>query len=354
MSVLASAIVAAGTVVAQPVGIGSPNWNTLPPAERQVLAPLAPEWDKLDAQRKQKWRGIAQRYPNMSAEQQQRLRQQMSTWSQLSPAERQSAREQYKSLRSLPPEKKEAVRRQWEQYQNLPPEKKQELATRPPPSGPPQSRAARPPATMPPPPPPPNSALPPRRRSRIRLPDEVHLTPGAEPAPLARRYAALGYEGLLLSAIVLVVGFLTLPAMPAAGPGGVLAVPPLSARVLAGCLVFGAAGLYFAWSWTGGRRTLPMKTWRLALIRADGRSVDARTAVIRYFGAWIGPVASLAAHAALQPANLGAHAAWLVAVGYVWPIVDPDRQFLHDRIAGTRIVMATPDPSSASPTPRPR
>jgi uncharacterized RDD family membrane protein YckC len=168
-----------------------------------------------------------------------------------------------------------------------------------------------------------------------------------------RRYAALSYEGLLLAAVVLVIGFLTLPAVPAGSARG-LVLPPLPARVLSACLVFGVAGLYFTWSWTGGRRTLPMKTWHLALVRADGRAVDARTAVIRYLGAWIGPVASLAAHAALQPANLGAQAAWLVAIGYLWPIVDPDRQFLHDRIAGTRIVMATPDPSSASPAPRPR
>ena len=87
-----------------------------------------------------------------------------------------------------------------------------------------------------------------------------------------------------------------------------------------------------------------MKTWRLALVRADGGAVDARTAVVRYVAAWIGPAASLVAYAALQPANLGAHAAWLVAIGYLWPLVDPDRQFLHDRIAGTRIVMASPDP----------
>ncbi|MET0682381.1 MAG: RDD family protein [Casimicrobiaceae bacterium] len=182
-----------------------------------------------------------------------------------------------------------------------------------------------------------------------------HLGPFiAQRAPLLRRYAALGYEGLLLAAVVLVVGFLTLPATRAGSPGGVLALPPLSGRVLSACLVFGAAGLYFTWSWTAGRRTLPMKTWRLMLIRADGRNVDGRTAVIRYFGAWIGPVAALAAHAALQPSSLGAHAAWLAALGYLWPIVDPDRQFLHDRIAGTRIVMAPPDPVSAAPAPRPR
>jgi uncharacterized RDD family membrane protein YckC len=175
-----------------------------------------------------------------------------------------------------------------------------------------------------------------------------------EPAPLARRYAALGYEGLLLAAIVLFVGFLTLPALPAGGAAGKLVLPPLPTRVLAACLTFGAAGLYFTWSWTGGRRTLPMKTWRLALVRADGRTVDARTAVIRYLAAWIGPAVSLAAHAALQPLNAGAYAAWFVAIGYLWPLVDRDRRFLHDRIARTRIVMASPDRASASRAPRPR
>ena len=174
-------------------------------------------------------------------------------------------------------------------------------------------------------------------------------------APLWRRYAALGYEGLLLAAIVLLVGFLTLPAVrPAGGERPVLAVPPLSARVLSACFVFAAAGLYFTWSWTGGRRTLPMKTWRLAIVRSDGGVVDAKTAVARYVAAWIGPAASLGVYAALQPAGLGAHAAWLVPLGYLWPLVDPDRQFMHDRLAGTRIVTASPDPLPGAPVQPPR
>jgi len=158
-------------------------------------------------------------------------------------------------------------------------------------------------------------------------------------APLVRRYAALCYEGLLLSAVILVVGFLTLPATRGAPAGG-LALPPLPARVFSGCLVFSAVGLYCVGFWSGGRRTLAMKTWRLSLVRADGHMVDAKTAVVRYLCAWIGPAASLAAYAALHPAGLGAHATWLLPIGYLWPVFDPEREFLHDRLAGTRIVMA--------------
>jgi uncharacterized RDD family membrane protein YckC len=159
-------------------------------------------------------------------------------------------------------------------------------------------------------------------------------------ASLARRCAAVAYESLLLAAIILIVGFLTMPLVaPTAHPVHTLEVPSLPARALSACAVFGAAGFYLVWSWTGGRRTLPMKTWRLALERVDGAPVDAGTAVARYLAAWIGPLLSLVAYEALKPATLGTHALWLTAINYLWALVDPDRQFLHDRVAGTRIVM---------------
>jgi uncharacterized RDD family membrane protein YckC len=168
-----------------------------------------------------------------------------------------------------------------------------------------------------------------------------------------RRYAALMYEGLLLSAVVLLTGFLTLPATRAATSGG-LTLPPLPARVFSFCLVFAITGLYFIWCWTGGRRTLPMKTWRMALVRADGRVVEATAAVMRYLSAWIGPVVALIAYEFLHPHHLGAHAAWWLVLAYAWPAVDPERQFLHDRLAGTRLVMAPAHPSPAAPAPPPR
>lgn len=158
-------------------------------------------------------------------------------------------------------------------------------------------------------------------------------------ASLSRRLVALVYEALLLVALILVVGFLTVPlAGPAPGVARGPAIPATPGRVLSACLVFVAAGSYFAWSWSGGRRTLPMKTWGLRLERRDGSRVETQTALTRYFAGWIGPAAALAAYVALTPAGLGAHGAWLVALNYLWAAVDPDRQFLHDRIAGTRIV----------------
>lgn len=182
------------------------------------------------------------------------------------------------------------------------------------------------------------------------VPDALHASPTL--APLPRRLASLAYEALLLAAIVLVTGFVAAPFVsPAAGREHALLVPGIGARILSGVAVFAAAGVYCVWSWSGGRRTLPMKTWRMALLRADGRFIDAKTAIVRYLSAWIGPLASLAAYAALERTGLGLHGGWLIAFNFLWSAIDRERQFLHDRIAGTRIVMAWPAAANAPARP---
>jgi uncharacterized RDD family membrane protein YckC len=164
--------------------------------------------------------------------------------------------------------------------------------------------------------------------------------PALAPASLIRRFGALAYELLLLSALLLVAGFLLAPVVSPQGPGPrQLQVPGAAGRVLELCALVAVGGCYFVWSWTGGRRTLPMKTWRLHLVRADGGAVDRRTALVRYAAAWLGPALALLAYVALRPAGLGAHALWLTGLNFLWALVDPERRFLHDRIAGTRIVV---------------
>ena len=103
-------------------------------------------------------------------------------------------------------------------------------------------------------------------------------------ASLGRRFAALAYEAVIFAALILVAGFLTIPLVPAAVSGGAfLRIPDAPARMLSFALVFAAGALYYGWSWSGGRRTLPMKTWRLRVVRADGGSLDRRRALLRYF-----------------------------------------------------------------------
>ena len=76
---------------------------------------------------------------------------------------------------------------------------------------------------------------------------------------------------------------------------------------------------YFVWFWRKSGQTLAMQTWKIKLVGADGMTrVTRRQALLRYALAW--------------PSLL------LCGAGVFWALFDRDRQFLHDRLAGTRLV----------------
>lgn len=133
--------------------------------------------------------------------------------------------------------------------------------------------------------------------------------PTTTPAGLKRRLASLLYESLVIFSILL-IGFL-LPQIVLSGFG--LGVGP---RLL-WLHVFVLLMAYFLWCWLNGGQTLPMKTWKLRLTNADGSPIRPTQALLRYLAAW--------------PSTLS-------LIGIFWALIDPDKQFLHDRIAGTRIV----------------
>ena len=117
--------------------------------------------------------------------------------------------------------------------------------------------------------------------------------------------------------------------------------------------LFLVTGAYFVYSWTNSGHTLAMKTWRLCLVTEDGARVPVRTAVLRYLAAW-----GFFAPALLVCALFGLHdktsMSIALAVGVVaWSLTalfDGERRFLHDRLAGTRMVQL-PKLRKASATP---
>ncbi len=133
-------------------------------------------------------------------------------------------------------------------------------------------------------------------------------------AGIGRRLASMLYEGLVVFAVLL-IGF-WLPQALLAGAGLGFSPRLLWLHVL---LLLMA---YFVWFWLHGGQTLPMKTWKLRLINADGAPLRPLQAVLRYLAAW--------------PSIL------LFGIGILWALVDRDRQFLHDRLAGSRIVSRPP------------
>lgn len=129
-------------------------------------------------------------------------------------------------------------------------------------------------------------------------------------AGLGVRFLSMVYETVLLVALLLAATALFVAAL------GDSSRPPL--RILLQLYLLLVTGIYLVWSWTGGRRTLAMRTWRIRLVNRDGGAPSVRAALVRYVCA---------------VAGIGACAA-----GLLWPVIDPERQFLHDRIAGTRLV----------------
>lgn len=176
----------------------------------------------------------------------------------------------------------------------------------------------------------------------------------ARPAGLARRLAASVYESLLLTALLIGVGFALLPLVsptpdPAAAPmpsranadRSVYAIAP-EARHLSAAVIFAVGGIYCGWFWSAGRRSLAMKTWRLALATASGGPVTVPTATLRYLACWVGPALAIASYQALEPLGYGRWASLLLAVNYAWAFIDRDRLFLQDRVARTRLVLTEP------------
>jgi len=145
----------------------------------------------------------------------------------------------------------------------------------------------------------------------------------------------MAYEGLVVIAILL------LASLPFAGA----ATGRLEGlgRHLFQAYLFLVLGLYFVWCWRRGGQTLPMKTWKLRLVQRDGRPLDTLHATVRYAIAALALGCSAVAAVALwrQPAAVGAWVALAPGpLSIVWSFVDSERQFLHDRLAGTRIVPA--------------
>lgn len=127
---------------------------------------------------------------------------------------------------------------------------------------------------------------------------------------LARRSAAMGYDALLLVAVLFVA---TAVLMPFTG-GEAIHPNDVWYTVYLVVVSFG----YFGWFWTHGGQTLGMRSWRLRLVGVGENGASWRQALVRFVGACF---------------------SWLAfGAGFVWLLVDTDRLTWHDRVSKTRIV----------------
>ncbi|AMC36588.1 hypothetical protein VN23_19330 [Janthinobacterium sp. B9-8] len=154
------------------------------------------------------------------------------------------------------------------------------------------------------------------------------------------------YEILLITAVVLLAEglfqgvFQLISKLPVTAMGDQLWL-----RVLNFVWIMSVAFAYFAWCWRGGQ-TLAMRTWSIHLVKSDGSSVGWREVALRFSVAAVcmlpcAPFWVLARH----QADLRI-VAWLLTglffLPFLWAILDKERRFLHDRLAGTQLLIAPP------------
>ena len=133
-------------------------------------------------------------------------------------------------------------------------------------------------------------------------------------APFLIRIAVMVYELLLVTAVVFVASFIIIPVV------GEMHAP--WQRHLFQVYILGVLFAYFSAFWLRSGQTLAMKTWRIRLVNPNGARLTFKQAALRFVIALLGLL--------------------LAGVGFWWALIDRDRQFLHDRIVGTRLVRVPP------------
>jgi len=159
--------------------------------------------------------------------------------------------------------------------------------------------------------------------------------------PLWRRLAAMLYEAFLLFALF--VPTLALMLLIGALLGAETRQFQGWAGALFTLLPFSVWGIYFVWCWHGGGSTLAMKAWKLRIVDTDGNKPSLHRALGRYLCALL-VFAPVLIGLLLMRQHAHEWRTWALLVpaciSLLWAFIDRDKQFLHDRLAGTRLLKA--------------
>ena len=103
--------------------------------------------------------------------------------------------------------------------------------------------------------------------------------------------------------------------------------------------LFVVFGIYFVWFWSHGQ-TLAMKTWHIRVTDLKGGALTQQRALWRYVLSWLWFLPPLAASWIF---NIEVRNSLFLAAGWIlfWALLSrlhPQRQFLHDAMAGTRLI----------------
>ncbi len=140
-----------------------------------------------------------------------------------------------------------------------------------------------------------------------------------------RRMAALLYDGFLVAAIWMLLGFAV---QLLVGPDtnqlvdGVVQTDPVLDTIIFIMMLASGSGFYI-WFWIKSGQTLGMIAWRIKLEALDGGLISVQQGLIRYLCAW--------------------PAFFLIGLGYLWIYIDKNGDAIHDRISRSKVVLLPKD-----------
>ena len=135
-------------------------------------------------------------------------------------------------------------------------------------------------------------------------------------APIWKRLLALIYDGLVVSALILISGLVASVIVQGEAPAW-----------LTQMLIVLFVGGYFWWSWSHGGKTAGMRAWRLRLVGLKGETITNDVAFKRLVWCVI----------TLAPTGITLFTGWLSPIG----------QTVYDRLSNTRVV-AEPRPEKST------
>lgn len=132
---------------------------------------------------------------------------------------------------------------------------------------------------------------------------------------LLRHLAAIGYDLLLLVALLFFATALLLPFN-----GGKAFNHE---HVYYSLYLFSVSFLFYGWFWTHGGQTLGLKTWKIKVLTDDHRLINWRQAFIRFIVSIV---------------------SWgLLGLGFMWILIDKKHRSWHDIASKTGLFLLQPN-----------
>ncbi len=153
----------------------------------------------------------------------------------------------------------------------------------------------------------------------------TELSPRPSLAPLWRRFAALTYDSLIITAIALGYSALLTGASVWLLEAKADNYQPMFSGFLPTLGLILSLSLYYGWFWRRSGQTIGMRAWRIQVVDESNQQLPPN---------WYQCIVRCAA---------GIPAFWLFGLGYWYKFMNPERACLHDKLSHTRVIQLKPD-----------